>query len=133
MQYYKQEVRRCATTSLPVVSAFALQYVCGLLPTALANYVTKAKATSTVILSNLAGPQNNQWKLGDSVIKDAFFWMPICQESMALAASVSSYNGILRLSLTADVGCIPNRRRLEYLQSLVKLEILSMCDHSKQT
>lgn len=128
MEYLKKEALRCATKSwLPLTSACTFKYVCGYLPTALINFISKSKAAATFLLSNVVGPQDCTL-LGESVISDMFFFMPICQESMSISAGIISCNGKARICLTADMGCIPDRSRLEDLGMMMHDELQDICN-----
>lgn len=83
LTYFKEETKRCASDSIPLITAFTFQFICGILPTSVVDLGTKAKATSTLILSNVVGPQGDQ-RLADANIIDMFFFMPISQESMGM-------------------------------------------------
>ncbi|CAL8125828.1 unnamed protein product [Orchesella dallaii] len=126
MEYLKEEAVRAANSPLPLITAFMFQRVCGILPTRLVNELSRAKASSTIVFSNLAGPQVPE-KFGGAAVVDMFFWMPIVQQSIAVSAGLVSCNGGAHICLTADLGCIPDRSRLDDLGMMIYDELQEIC------
>lgn len=50
---------------------------------------------------------------------------------LALSSGVISCNGEVRICLTADIGCVPDRARLEDLGMMMYDEMKEICDSSK--
>ena len=61
---------------------------------------------ATLVITSLAGPKQQLHFCG-SAIEDVMFWVP-CAGNVGLGMSMLSYNGRVRLGVTADVGQLNN-------------------------
>jgi diacylglycerol O-acyltransferase len=86
---------------------FAMLRALGRVPTwmeALGVELFSRKAT--LVITSLAGPKQQLHFCG-SAIEDVMFWVP-CAGNVGLGMSMLSYNGRVRLGVTADVGQLNN-------------------------
>lgn len=77
----QEEMKRAIMSSFPLITSVMFRHVTGFLPYVLIDLMTKVKVTSTVVMSNMVGPQMDG-TFGDCKVNELFFWMPIVQESM---------------------------------------------------
>jgi diacylglycerol O-acyltransferase / wax synthase len=65
---------------------------------------------ATLVITSLAGPKQ-QLHFCNSAIEDVMFWVP-CAGNVGLGMSMLSYNGRVRLGVTADVGQLKNPAKI---------------------
>lgn len=94
MEYFKEEAKRSAERSLPMISAFIFGYGAGILPVSLVSMLSKAKGTSTAILSNVVGPHDKERLYGGAKVTGLLSWQPIAQDAARECYNAKKIDGI---------------------------------------